>query len=206
MAPDAQILVMKVFGKGGGAYDSDYMAAIEDAVVLECDTCNLSLGTAAAGFTYDDIYQDAWNTLASTDMIAAISAGNSYDWGYTNSPYRMLYADSVVFNTVGSPGSYLNSLSVAAAQNVGVTGAPFEFGDEKVYFTETDSKGAKMATLDTSEDGSGTEYDFVYIDSKGYAEEYTNVNASISLEGKIVLVNRGMLSFVEKAGEFPSID
>ena len=28
-APDAQIIVMKVFGRSGGAYDSDYMAAIE---------------------------------------------------------------------------------------------------------------------------------------------------------------------------------
>ena len=33
-APDAQVIVMKVFGKAGGAYDSDYMAAIEDAIIL----------------------------------------------------------------------------------------------------------------------------------------------------------------------------
>lgn len=29
VAPDAQLIVMKVFGKGGGAYDSDYMAAVK---------------------------------------------------------------------------------------------------------------------------------------------------------------------------------
>ena len=34
VAPDAQILTMKVFGNYGGAYESDYMAAIEDAIVL----------------------------------------------------------------------------------------------------------------------------------------------------------------------------
>ena len=33
-APDAQILVMKVFGSGGGAYDSDYFSALEDAITL----------------------------------------------------------------------------------------------------------------------------------------------------------------------------
>ena len=199
MAPDAQLLVMKVFGKGGGAYDSDYIAAIEDAIVLECDACNLSLGTAAAGFTYDNDYQYAWNTLAGTNMISAISAGNSYDWGSRNSRnYGWLYADSIIFNTVGSPGSYINSLAVAAAENVGTTGAPLLVGGEKVYFTETDSSGAKMTTLDASADGTGTEYDFVYIDSKGYAEEFENVNETISLEGKIVLVNRGALSFYEK--------
>ena len=50
-APDAQILAMKVFGKKGGAYDSDYMAAIEDAIVLGADSVNLSLGSSSAGFT-----------------------------------------------------------------------------------------------------------------------------------------------------------
>ena len=48
-APDAQIIVMKVFGQSGGAYDSDYMAAIEDAIVLGCDAVNLSLGSGAPG-------------------------------------------------------------------------------------------------------------------------------------------------------------
>lgn len=51
VAPDAQLITMKVFGKGGGAYDSDYMVAIEDAVMLGCDAVNLSLGSGNAGFT-----------------------------------------------------------------------------------------------------------------------------------------------------------
>ena len=33
VAPDAQLVVMKVFGKGGGAYDSDYMVADRKSVV-----------------------------------------------------------------------------------------------------------------------------------------------------------------------------
>ena len=45
VAPDAQLVVMKVFGVGGGAYSSDYMAAIEDAIWLNCDSVNLSLGS-----------------------------------------------------------------------------------------------------------------------------------------------------------------
>ncbi len=31
---DAQLITMKVFGKNGGAYESDYLVAIEDAIVL----------------------------------------------------------------------------------------------------------------------------------------------------------------------------
>lgn len=44
-APDAQLLVMKVFGKNGGAFDSDIMIAIEDAMILGADAVNLSLGS-----------------------------------------------------------------------------------------------------------------------------------------------------------------
>lgn len=49
VAPDAQLIIMKVFGENGGAYDSDYMAAIEDAIILGADAANLSLGTLNAG-------------------------------------------------------------------------------------------------------------------------------------------------------------
>ena len=45
VAPDAQLITMKVFGKNGGAYDSDYMAAMEDAIVLGCDS-----GEPVSGF------------------------------------------------------------------------------------------------------------------------------------------------------------
>lgn len=48
-APDAQLLVMKVFGKNGGAFDSDIMVAIEDAMILGADAVNLSLGSSSAG-------------------------------------------------------------------------------------------------------------------------------------------------------------
>ena len=43
VAPDAQLITMKVFGKNGGAYDADYMAAIEDATlaIRSSRACNL---------------------------------------------------------------------------------------------------------------------------------------------------------------------
>ena len=52
MAPDAQIVVMKVFSRSGGAYLYDILNALEDAMILGCDVANLSLGSAAlsAGF------------------------------------------------------------------------------------------------------------------------------------------------------------
>ncbi len=43
MAPDAQLLTMKVFGKSGVS-DADIAGAVEDALILGADVVNLSLG------------------------------------------------------------------------------------------------------------------------------------------------------------------
>ena len=61
VAPDAQIIVMKVFGSSGGAYESDYMVAIEDAVMLNCDAVNVpeSFRLTARRFMYYQFFHTA---------------------------------------------------------------------------------------------------------------------------------------------------
>ena len=206
MAPDAQLLVMKVFGSNGGAYDSDYMVAIEDAIVLECDVANLSLGSAAPGWTFDNSengYQDLINGWANKDhnskMVLSISAGNSYDLA-SFLPNKYLYLEDVSMHTGGSPGSFLNSLGVAAAQNTLQKGTPMLFnGTQDVYYYESTGNEEEGTTYTnpalTTIVGS---YDYVYIDATGTADDYSAVNSAVSLSGKVVIVNRGDLSFVEK--------
>ena len=191
MAPDAQILVMKVFGKGGGAYDSDYFAAIEDAVILGADAINLSLGSAN-GFTFAEGYQSIMDKLVDCGATVSISAGNNYAFTDFMEYHNYLYNTDVNMNTAGSPGTYINSLSVAAAENIGSVGRPIVFnGSLKSFYTETESKAVKLWTISGS-------YDYVYIDAIGDPAEYQAVNEVESLAGKVVLVNRGSLSFVEK--------
>ncbi len=67
VAPDAQLLTMKVFGKNGGAYDSDYMAAIEDAILLGCDAVNLSLGSTSPGYAQTPSTRIFLDRLSETD-------------------------------------------------------------------------------------------------------------------------------------------
>ncbi len=103
VAPDAQILAMKVFGKNGGAYDSDYMAAIEDAILLGCDTVNLSLGSSMPGHTYGD-YDALFERLVDSDTVVTISAGNKYSYAeFNNTGVGLQLTDDTVINTVGSP-------------------------------------------------------------------------------------------------------
>ena len=194
MAPDAQLFIMKVFGAAGGAYDSDYMAAIEDAIVLGCDVVNLSLGSGSPGYTYSEGYQAIMNKLsdaaANSKLVVSISAGNS--GAFTDKLSTDLYIDDVSMHTGGTPGTLINSLCTASADNIGITGKPLYFnGSQRVFYTETESSGAKMTTIAGS-------WDFVYIDAVGNAEDYSAVNSAVSLSGKVVLVNRGSISFADK--------
>ena len=84
VAPDAQIVVMKVFGNNGGAYFSDIMAAMEDAMMLGCDSVNISIGSAA-GFSRDEqAIQQVFDRICNTDIVVSIAAGNDYNAGYGN--------------------------------------------------------------------------------------------------------------------------
>lgn len=188
VAPDAQIVTMKVFGTGGGAYDSDYMVAIEDAVILGCDSINLSLGSALPGPSKDYVYADILDSLASKGSVVTISAGNAGYWAENSLP-TTLYADDVSFDMVGSPGSYTNSLSVASVDNNGFTGNYLKVGDSLVFYTESSGyNNPPFASV-------AKEYDFVYIDSVGTPGEF----AQVDVKGKIALCNRGSTNFSAKA-------
>ncbi len=206
VAPDAQILTMKVFGKAGGAYADDYVAAIEDAILLGADAINLSLGTANAGFTDATVdsgstgewEQGVFDGLDSTSTIVSIAAGNAYYWSYY-SYYGANLTQDVELDTVGSPGSYTNALTVASADNTGETGYTFVVGENKYVYAET-SKDSGVETknfysLDTN--GNGTEYEYVALapGKTGVSGDYTDID----VEGKIVLVQRGTETFANKA-------
>ena len=192
-APDAQILCMKVFGKGGGAYDSDYMVAIEDAVMLGADSINLSLGSGNPGMATDDTYQDILDSFQNYEAVVTISAGNSGAWA-DSSTYGVLWGEDVSYDTVGSPGSFANAFTVASVDNDGATGPYFVahgFMDYPMFYTETtgDGKNEFFSTL-------AGDREFIYINTPGYAEDFEAV-ADV-LEGKIAICNRGDITFVEK--------
>ena len=213
VAPDAQVVVMKVFGKNGGAYADDYIAAIEDAIVLDCDSVNLSLGSAAVGFTTpgEAYFDNVMDSLDETDTVVCMSAGNSGNWA-EDSVNGLLFAEDSNTGRVGSPGAYENSLAVASADNIAntaeyftVNGANYTYADGagKTFTGGATCKSAAFTTLDKSEDKSGTEYDFVFIgdptdpdDTVKYGGEKSDF---ANTAGKIVLVSRGNgVAFTDK--------
>lgn len=138
-APDAQVLVMKVFGDEGGAYDSDYTAAIEDAIVLGADTINLSLGSASPGPSKarTEAYQKSFDDLENASSVVTVSSGNAGYWAKNADPIGYLYSDGVSMQTDGQPGSYANSLTVASVDNDGFIGNYLLIGQDPIAPSET---------------------------------------------------------------------
>ena len=190
VAPDAQLVIMKVFGGKGGAYDSDYMAAIEDAIVLGCDSVNLSLGSGSPGFSrVDKDYAEIMDNIVKSGTVVSMSAGNSGYWA-ENSQTRYLYADDVSMQTDGSPGSFTNSLTVASVNNDGFTGSYFTVGGRLVGYTETSYKNAAFTTLNGEQ-----EYVILPAGVAGNASDFEGIDVT----GKVVFVQRGSIAFTDKA-------
>ncbi len=195
-APDAQLVVMHVF-QSGGTMDSDYMVALEDAIILGCDAANLSLGSTAPGFTFSTTYQSVMDGMASdpeSGIVVTISAGNNASFAANLG--GDLYIDDVSQHTGGSPGTYVNALTVASADNIAFTDMPVMLfnGNHAAYFVDSYQEGASFSAFGTI----AGSHEYVFIYGLGTPEEYAAVNEVVSLEGKVVIVNRGELNFSEK--------
>ena len=192
-APDAQLLIMKVFGRAGGAYDSDYMAAIEDAIVLGADAINLSLGSSTAGndrYYGEEVYQDIMDALTKSGAVVNMAAGNAGAWSKEANDQGLPYSDGMNFDIVGSPASYQNSLAVASADNTGHTGAYMKVGDNLFFYTESSYRNDPFTTI-------AGEYEYVLIDGVGTADEW-NALGDV-LQGRIAVCARGEIAFSDKA-------
>ena len=197
IAPDAQLLVMKVFGEMGGAYESDYMVAIEDAIWLGCDVVNLSLGSNK-GFSRSLTYQKILDELQNSDTVVAIAGGNSGAWAdYSGNGMSALYGDDVDFSVIGSPSTATNSLAVASVDNLGSTDYYLTVAGKNLYYTPGVQNNAYMKGLNVI---GGLDRTYVLIDGVGTPEQAAAAAAVVENVSEAVMVCfRGEISFFEKA-------
>ncbi len=119
VAPDAQLMIMKVFPDGnGGANDANIFNALEDAMKLGADVVNLSLGSDN-GFAHDDsILNTLYAKMEQAGILVVTAAGNS-DTAATNNHYGgHILASNPETSMVASPSVYDSNLSVASFNNV----------------------------------------------------------------------------------------
>ena len=196
VAPDAQLMIMKIFGDdGSGAYDSDIIAALEDAVVLGADAVNMSLGmtagfSEAAATKTREVYQRVKN--AGISLMCA--AGNEYSSSYKSASGTDLPLASNPDNgAVASPSTYGAALSVASMNNVRATAPYLLVGDRKIRYSDPAETASKqIASLNDT---------YEYVDcGVGATTDFTGK----SLTGKVALIQRAgkeageILSFAQK--------
>lgn len=177
VAPEAQVLAMKVFGNDPlypSTYDDIYIAALDDAIELGADVINLSLGSVAGFYREDSFANLAFTRATDNGIVVAAAGGNAGHIGYG---WDNPYANNPDIGTADSPGVNKDAVSVAATGNVlYLYQHQFQLDGETVtgYGADTwkDLTDIEVVSL-------GGAY--------GFPEEFEGVD----VEGKVVLVQRG---------------
>ena len=188
VAPEAQLLVMKVFGLNGGAYFDDILAAVEDCFRLNVDAMNLSLGSPAGFSSEDEVIDEIFSRILESDMIATITAGNDYSFGYGSNYGTDLNLSCDPDNgVVGSPGTYIGATTVASMENVQNRLNYFTAGDYDIGYNDAGTYSVVLSY-------GGRTMEYVMVPGSGDVSDYEGLD----VEGRIAVVERGGIDFISK--------
>lgn len=196
VAPEAQLMFMRVFSDVNGAGTSEYLyvQAIEDAVALGASSINLSLG-AVAGSQYESsgALERAIAQARRQGVSVVIAAGNENSFGDGHSKPRAQHPD---YGVVGTPSTSRDSISVAAFESDWLVNDVMNLVDQDGQVTSlpyTIVANGGEATLETpAYAGQAFAYEHVGL---GTPSELLGVD----LTGKFALISRGQITFTEKA-------
>lgn len=200
VAPDAQLIAMKVFDDtGAGATTATILAALEDAYILGVDAVNLSLGTRC-GYTADEdeSINQVYERLNDAGIMVIVAAGND-----TSSSAYNTYGENLPLTAdpdnsiVSAPSTYASNLSVASVDSDNAYIRYFLLGDEEVRFTDSQSTWLGLPDFVKLNVDSGyvegpiePPYDYVMIPGYGEYADYSGIDVA----GKIAVVQRGGLT------------
>lgn len=197
VAPDAQVIPMKVFDDSGtGAATITILAALEDAGRLGVDAVNLSLGSYG-GFTVDEdaLINDVYNKLDAAGIMVITAAGNE-----TSSSYMNSYGTDAPLtgdpdnSVVAAPSVYPANLSIASVEGQEIYANYVLLGDEKNTYTDSqtsflglDSYVSLLKIYGDVSDDLAAPYDYVMVPGYGADSDYEGIDVT----GKIAVVQRG---------------
>lgn len=193
VAPDTQVMMMKVFSDASsGASDVWIMAALEDCVLLGVDTINMSLGTGA-GFSResDEAISQVYDRVEAQGINLMCAAGNDTSSAYMNASGTDMNPITEPDNgVVGSPSTYDAALSVASINENTVYSVYFKAGENKINFNDSASDD-KLKFVNAL---NGQTVEYVVVPGYGEASDFR----SVDVKGKVALVARGSIAFTEK--------
>lgn len=186
VAPEAQILGMKVFGDDptlSTTYDDIYVRAIDDAIKLGADVINMSLGSTA-GFVMneqEDPARVAIRKATESGIVVNVSSGNSNKFG---SGFADPLASNPDVGVVGSPSLNPETITIASVENTHLATPKLVTSGAAVAYMES----GKVNIVDTFM-GQPVGYEFCGLGLTPAEFE------GKKLAGKIALIQRGVSGF-----------
>ena len=193
VAPNAQLLIMKVFGDNDkGARTRDYVNALEDCVSLGVNAANMSLGSGAGSERFmDPAVSVVIKKAKATGMTVAIAEGNDGYFGQGTALPSVEFPD---YGLAASPGIVPDALTVASIENTIVRRSVVEVegSNRKLVY-------ASLMNADNYKDQEDlyNNYKEVVFRGLGKEDDFKN-DTENGLEGKIVLIQRGEITFADK--------
>lgn len=191
VAPEAQLLSQKVFsnyqGEVSGLSES-ILFAMNDSIAKKADVINLSLGSSAGYVDETNMEQYAIKRAVDNGVIVVAAAGND---GYFGSDKVKEQNPDIAM--IGSPGLAPDAFSVASANSTTLAGTSFALDGvddlpRVVYLVAQPINGTALNPVQSLT----KPYPLVYM-GKGKKEDY-----NVSVKGKVVLLERGDITFDEK--------
>ncbi|MHC0037553.1 S8 family serine peptidase [Pseudoneobacillus sp. C159] len=178
LAPKVELYAYRVLGAYGSGATSGIIAGIDKAAAEHMDVMNLSLGGSSTSSTASDSI--AINNAALAGTIAVIATGNS-------GPNR---------GTIGNPSTAAFSIAVAnSTVPADVHSSDIQVtldGASPTTYSKVELMGTKFGV--NPGDTLTGEYDLVAVPKVGATADYNGLDVN----GKIALVARGDIAFVEK--------
>lgn len=191
-SPEAQLAIFKVFSDStNGASTDTILAALNDALLLDVDVINMSLGSNG-GFGREaegDLTTKYYDLVKASGILLNCSAGNSYSSSQGGAHGDFTSVSDPDTGIISSSSSYDAALSVASV-NANETAA-FLIGEGRVPYN--DVSGHSFTQLLLGNETSKT-YEYVMVPNNGDVADYQGLDVT----GKIAVVMRGGLSFEQK--------
>lgn len=204
VAPNAQLMIMKIFGDGSGSTSDDIiLAGVDDSVKLGADSINMSLGSPAGFTAYGDeddseesglTYYGVYTRAEKAGVNVLVAAGNETSSTNYNAHNNLTYAEYPDNAIVASPSTLEASLSVASVDNAKTTSYYMLLGEEKLAYNNA-VNSASSTPYDILDTMDGKTLEYVMVPGLGEEADYEGLDVT----GKIAVVSRGTINFGAKA-------
>lgn len=204
VAPNAQLMIMKIFGDNSGSTSDDIiLAGVDDSVKLGADSINMSLGSPAGFTDYGDeneseeehlTYYGVYTRAEKAGVNVLVAAGNETSSTNYNAHNNLTYAEYPDNAIVASPSTLEASLSVASVDNVKSTSYYMLLGEEKLAYNNA-VNSASSTPYDILDTMDGKTLEYVMVPGLGEEADYEGLDVT----GKIAVVSRGTINFGAKA-------